>query len=449
MALASLGTWYALRGRRFAWYYVARWKSSRRLKPAEVMGPGRPAADYYYVRPEDEQIRQHLRSRESVLVIGSPLGGKSRAVYEALKRIRPARGVLAVACRDIDPETWLWPRRLAFWRRRIVVIDDLHRFVEMQNYERVFQECLKRKIPVVATCRAEFELEKARESMGRRGLSVDGLFGSNVVALGGVSEERAREIAGRTGVDWNTVRFNGCVGSVFMKLEEMERRFNALDREPRTILQAMRTLYQCGIYRGRQEFPEEWVKIAVDKAGLEPKKADWNDWLEDLQSKEFIRCGEASVWAEEVYLEDIVRPPREVSLLTTMREMADAFDGEPEALVKLGTRANEAGSIRLETADYQKLAIKAYKEALKSYSRQKSSPDYAMTQNNLGTAYRTLAEVEDRAENCRKAIAACGEALSVLTEDLMPWPHEVVRRNLERLLELCGIGTADEHADMG
>ena len=83
------------------------------------------------------------------------------------------------------------------------------------------------------------------------------------------------------------------------------------------------------------------------------------------------------------------------------------------------------------------------------YSLERFPMDYAMTQNNLGNAYRTLAEVEDRAENCRKAIAAYGEALSVLTEDLMPWPHEVVRRNLERLLELCGIGAADEHADMG
>jgi len=31
---------------------------------------------------------------------------------------------------------------------------------------------------------------------------------------------------------------------------------------------------------------------------------------------------------------------------------------------------------------------------------------YATTQNNLGAAYNTLAEVEAKAENCKKAIEA-------------------------------------------
>ena len=47
--------------------------------------------------------------------------------------------------------------------------------------------------------------------------------------------------------------------------------------------------------------------------------------------------------------------------------------------------------------------------------------DYAMTQSNLGNAYRTLAEVEDKAENCQKAIKACEEALKVSTLDSSPW----------------------------
>ena len=38
---------------------------------------------------------------------------------------------------------------------------------------------------------------------------------------------------------------------------------------------------------------------------------------------------------------------------------------------------------------------------------------YAMTQNNLGTAYRTMAKVEAKAANCRIAIAAYEAALTV------------------------------------
>ncbi len=42
---------------------------------------------------------------------------------------------------------------------------------------------------------------------------------------------------------------------------------------------------------------------------------------------------------------------------------------------------------------------------------------YGLTQNNLGTAYGTLAEVEDKAANCRKAIAAFEAALKVITRE--------------------------------
>ncbi|MGC1120269.1 MAG: tetratricopeptide repeat protein [Candidatus Methanofastidiosia archaeon] len=42
--------------------------------------------------------------------------------------------------------------------------------------------------------------------------------------------------------------------------------------------------------------------------------------------------------------------------------------------------------------------------------------DYATTQNNLGNAYETLGEVEDKSQNCKKAIAAYKEALRIFTE---------------------------------
>jgi len=44
-----------------------------------------------------------------------------------------------------------------------------------------------------------------------------------------------------------------------------------------------------------------------------------------------------------------------------------------------------------------KIAIKAYKEALRVYTPERFPMDYAMTQNNLGAAYVTLAEVENKA----------------------------------------------------
>jgi tetratricopeptide (TPR) repeat protein len=55
---------------------------------------------------------------------------------------------------------------------------------------------------------------------------------------------------------------------------------------------------------------------------------------------------------------------------------------------------------------------------------------YATTQNNLGTAYSTLAEVESKAENCQKAIQAYEEALKITTIDRFPMQYATTQNNL-------------------
>jgi hypothetical protein len=58
-----------------------------------------------------------------------------------------------------------------------------------------------------------------------------------------------------------------------------------------------------------------------------------------------------------------------------------------------------------------------------------------MTQNNLGIAYVILAKVEEKGENCRRAIAAYEEALSVYTQESSPQEHALVESNLLGLRE--------------
>jgi hypothetical protein len=50
-----------------------------------------------------------------------------------------------------------------------------------------------------------------------------------------------------------------------------------------------------------------------------------------------------------------------------------------------------------------------FEEALKVRTLDRFPMDYATTQNNLGNVYKILAEVEGKAENCKKAIEAFEE----------------------------------------
>jgi len=63
--------------------------------------------------------------------------------------------------------------------------------------------------------------------------------------------------------------------------------------------------------------------------------------------------------------------------------------------------------------------------------------DYAMTQNNIGTAYSKLAEVEEKALNCKKAIEAYKNALKIFTENSYPEYNKTVAGNIEKLTNFC------------
>jgi len=101
----------------------------------------------------------------------------------------------------------------------------------------------------------------------------------------------------------------------------------------------------------------------------------------------------------------------------------------------LGTaygRLSEVEEEEEDKADNCKRAIKAFEEAMKVYTFGKFPYEYAMTQNNLGVAYRNLSEVEeeDKADNCNKAIKAFEEAMKVRTFDEFPYDYAETQNNL-------------------
>ena len=61
-----------------------------------------------------------------------------------------------------------------------------------------------------------------------------------------------------------------------------------------------------------------------------------------------------------------------------------------------------------------------------------------ISQNNLGNAFSTLAEVENKRENCKKAITAYQEALNVFNEEEFPEIFHIVSANMKRALEFLG-----------
>ena len=410
-------------------YYEITGKKSSKLKPKEVLGE-RPFNRYYYKRPEDDLVVKSLDNKKNVLIIGPPLSGKSRAAYQALTNLNKPHDVTIPRCTDIDLETFSFPKRFKFWRPRIILVDDLHRFVEQQNFEYLFRIAIQNNVIIFATCRSEMEHKKVKSKMLDKNIDLETIFDKNVIELGRVPEDIGKEIANEVGIIWTDVRFDGTVGSIFMRLGEMEKRFINCNDVEKTILRAMRNLYICGIYEEHEVFPLNWVKTLARREGLEGKDFEWTGWLENLKDKEFITLGTSKVKAEEVYLEYIIKPKGEMSDLDVFEEMLATFSEVPEALFRLGTRAGEVGTIKLEKAEYMKIAIKAYEQALKVFTVERFPEVYVTTKNNVGNAYIALAEVEAQYKNCKLAIKAFEDALSVYTLEKFPIYYAMTQNNL-------------------
>ena len=74
-------------------------------------------------------------------------------------------------------------------------------------------------------------------------------------------------------------------------------------------------------------------------------------------------------------------------------------------------------------------AIACYEQALRVFTPEAAPFDYAMTQNNLGDAYRQL-PVGDRAANLQQAIACFEQALRVRTPEAAPLDYAMTQNNL-------------------
>ena len=82
--------------------------------------------------------------------------------------------------------------------------------------------------------------------------------------------------------------------------------------------------------------------------------------------------------------------------------------------------------------------MSAYVEALKEYTRERMPLNWAMTQNDLGNALRTLGERESGTERLEQAVSAYVEALKERTRERVPLDWAMTQNNLGNALRTLG-----------
>lgn len=244
------------------------WKNSTSIKKNEIITLDfRPFREYYYSRDEDEKVRSCLGKEKNLLIVGPPLCGKTRMVYEALINSKKY-DLIIPRSKKIDIESFTLPRQLKFWKPKLMFIDDLQLFAEQENFEYLFEVCKKNKINLIITCRSGLEYKKTEIRMMNKNLDLEtGIF-DEIVVVNEISEELGKKIAEAVDLSWNKISFNNTVGSIFMPLVEMNRRFEECTSEEKYILRAIKKLYICRVYNEDQVYLLDNIITICENEGI-------------------------------------------------------------------------------------------------------------------------------------------------------------------------------------
>jgi len=410
-------------------YYSLIWKNSKRIKSKDLLGE-RPFMDYYLERDTDNIISRAIERRRNILIVGPPLSGKTRAVYNCLKKLK--KSVKLLVPRSVPIPVFSIPTAYIFWKRKLIFIDDLQYYIERQDsFHLLFREAKKREIPIVATCHSGREFKKVKNKLIEQNLDIDSIFGEDITELQKVPGDVGKEVAHKLGLDWDNVKFNGTIGSIFMRLREMERRFEDSDTVEKTILFALRNLYLSGIYEDNSMYKLEWIKKAAKKYELEGRDFEWTGWLKSLEEKEFTKIHRRNmVWAEDAYLEYVVKPGADISTLEVFEDIITIFEDDPKVLQMAGERAFDLGIVDVQVAEYMKTSIEAFKKVLKLLEDSKTAHEYIKAQNYLGHAYWSLAKVQDTMENCRESISYFNETLKHININSNPVEYASIKNRI-------------------
>jgi hypothetical protein len=215
--------------------YTVIWKKSSRLKPQHLMELRAKSEhgfnEYYYPRKEETAIKGKMKNEKSVFLVGNPLAGKTRTIYQVLKSLDKPGDVIIPRVVDIDAGDFRIPRRLSFWRKGVLILDDLDKFAERQGFEHLLKEFLERDVLIVATCRSGSEYEKLCKKLEEK---LSFTF-KEPIEIPKVSREEGEQIAEKAGKEL-PADFDGNIGSIFLPLEAMIKRFESLNKEEKGVL---------------------------------------------------------------------------------------------------------------------------------------------------------------------------------------------------------------------
>jgi hypothetical protein len=351
---------------------------------------------YYFSRKSDDLLRQALAdpSKKIVLLKGQPLAGKTRTCVEALRAL-PDRGLLIPDA--ARAEHW---RLSAADAGKLLILNDFDLYVQQAGAERINQlllDCTTCGVRVLATCKTGPEYHIAREAVQAR-------HWENVTELEAraLHREEFREIETffkkeKIPLDDQAYqRLNYCVGSLFLPLAEMRRRYQRLQKEteglPCAILQTLKAFWLGYNLENDGAFSRKKIKTYIHRFDdNEHSLAKWRAAFARLEISDtgdaFVRyTDDGDVLIEDAYFRVVINDIADWKY----REEIDDLFGDPRERTEFGFYGVRYWTIRLN--DRQAIRSLTDGLALVDEMRSKGVAPNTVTFTSLIPLCKTLGE---------------------------------------------------------
>jgi tetratricopeptide (TPR) repeat protein len=207
----------------------------------------------YVAHAEVADAQQQLSSRQLLLILGRPTGGKTRLAYNLAKQSK-GHWILQIRPGFLDWKSLNFPR-LPHRCKVLWIVDDVDKFLgksDIPQGERVLGG--KCSLKIVVTCRTGHELAQARSDKELAAF----LERFPAVTCSDFSQAELVSFAGQVGKSIDPDLFDLTPGSVLLGLAEMRKRLDAAGPEAQAVLKAMFLLRTALIFS-----PEKKLVTAV------------------------------------------------------------------------------------------------------------------------------------------------------------------------------------------
>jgi len=384
-------------------------KPIKKITPEDFKIQGYEKA--YLPRGSDMTIENILKNGKNILITGKIKIGKTRAAYEAIKKLENF-SVIKPRPEVIGREKIKIP---SFSNKNFILfLDDFQRFVD-KNIDDVIDELKKKtkKLVVVATCRTGDELNLVKEE----NLYLYREF--TVIELEEISEEDGNKLAEdikkeNEGFERKPEQFDGTPGSVTLDLEDMKDRYRkAVDGK--VILKALKLLKEGYLFLCKETLVKDVCGDIFELPAEMLRRHNWEEVINNLKGNSFITIDKDIIDIYPAYL-DICVYDYDPSLKDLMK------------LKNILIRTRDSGSLfYLGNGFYYKKdfshAKDCYLEALKIY------PQYASAHNSLGYVLTKLGEAEEVKGRYNEAERLYEEAIKEHREAIRINPYYAANHN--------------------